>query len=197
MLIEQDHPDLLTANIKAVKAPTAGGLSAYAGLTTIDPVAGTNVAAPAASGELYVVSGLVVIKGKPVTGIAFRIGSTPQSVGTNFWYALVDMNLNVLAKTAQDTTASGGTVANTTRRLDFATPYQPTTTQEVYAGIVSVGTIATTIGLNTSASVSGGLNSGSNRIAGRSTAALTDPASLGATIVAPATGNLIPLAFLV
>jgi hypothetical protein len=88
----------------------------------------------------------------------------------------VDQSLNVLAKTADDTTTAWN--LNTTKTLAISGGYTPTTDLPVYLGIMVAATTVPTlvqVGIST---VIGGLTP---MIAATSTTGLTTPASLGAT----------------
>lgn len=137
----------------------------------------TQSAAPT-SGTLRLSGGIVIPNGKTVTSISVRSSSTALVTGSNQWFCLVRRSdLAVLGKTTDDTTAAWGT--NTVKTLNLSTPYTATADVAVYLGVLIVAVTMPT------------LNMGPNVIAappivyaGNSTAALTNPASLGATAAA-------------
>lgn len=128
------------------------------------------------TGRLTLAGGIVLQAGQTVSSITFAAGGTGAGTPTNQWFCLVDKNLNVLAKTADDTTTAWN--LNATKTLAISGGYTPTTTIAVYAGIMVAATTVPTliqVGIST---VVGGITP---MIAATSTTGLTTPASLGAT----------------
>lgn len=140
------------------------------------------------TGTLVLMGGIVIPNGVPVASISFISSTTALSVGTHQWFCLVDRSLNVLRKTTNDTSTAWA--ANTVKTLNLSSSYTPSSDIEVYLGIVQVATTPATVWGVTG---SGTVNTVGGAIAGRSTAGLTDPASLGATAAAlsPVIGDAI------
>lgn len=131
-----------------------------------------------ASGRLTLVALKPLPGGVTINSVTFVSGTTAVVTPSNQWFCLVDQSLNVLAKTVDDTTTAWA--ANSVKTLALSAAYTPTNDTAVYAGIVVVAaTVPTLVGLQ--------LAGGSNivlqapKMSGNSTAALTNPASLGAT----------------
>lgn len=153
----------------------------------------TNIAYPTISGTLLLAGGAVQRAGQRYRGIAFQLGTAVSSVTTNRWFCVVDQNLTVLAKTADQGAVE--TTANQLLALDFATAYQAAFTGGIYLGIVNVSTNLPDIrGVTGSFSV--GTYIATPKIVGASTAGLVAPATLGATATAITGGNSLPVAFL-
>lgn len=129
------------------------------------------------SGSLRLNGGIVIPRGVTVTTITYRSGDTPASGITHNWACLVDTDLNVLAKTAENNAAWA---ANTDKTFTFAVPYTPDEDMPVYCGHLVVATV--NVGQLKGANP--GTHSDGKPMAGTSTAGLTDPASLGATAAA-------------
>lgn len=121
---------------------------------------------------------LVLPKSVAVNTITLHSGSTAASVPLNQWFCLVRVSdLAVLMKTADDTTAAWGT--NAIKTLTLSSAYTPTTDELVYIGVLVVATTVPTLAgwscLNATLAAVAPI------FAGNSTAALTNPASLGGT----------------
>ncbi len=133
-------------------------------------------AGPLSSGRLTLAGGVVLPAGQTVSTITFFSGGTPLASGTNQWFCLVDQSLNVLAKTADDTsTAWAGNAAKT---LTISGGYTPATDIAVYVGINVTATTVPTLQCIGVPSLIGGITP---MIAATSTTGLTNPASLGST----------------
>jgi hypothetical protein len=143
-----------------------------------------------ASGTLYLVRSKVPFtRGVPISSLTFLAGSTGVTTPTNNWACLVDASLNVLAKSADDGTTWA---ANATKTFTFASDYVPTSTAPLYLGLVTVAATPPSL----MASVGGQANvSFAPRLAGPSTTALTNPASLGSTAAAVGIAGHIPFAY--
>lgn len=115
-------------------------------------------------------------RGRAISSITFVSAGQAAVTPTNQWFCLVDQSLNVLAKTADDTSTAWST--NAPKTLAISGGYTPTTDLAVYLGIVvAAGTVPTLIAVGVSTTV-GGLTP---MISATSTTGLTNPASLGAT----------------
>lgn len=154
----------------------------------------SNIAPLSTSGTLRLVGGAVIPAGVTVSNIRFYSATTAAVTPTNQWFCLVrQSDLSVLAKTQDDTTNAW--TANTAKTLSLATAsggtgvYTPTVETAVYVGImVAAGTRPSLVGYTL---VTGDVSTATPQFGGDSTAALTNPASLGATAAALSTSNAI------
>lgn len=128
------------------------------------------------SGTLQVAGGIVIPARRTVTSISLISGSTALSVGSNQWFCLIDTSLNVLRKTADDTSTAWN--ANATKTLTLSSTYTPTAAIEVYVGVVIVATTPPSLLRSNAAS---GVLTALPYHGATSTTGLTNPASLGAT----------------
>jgi hypothetical protein len=143
------------------------------------------------SGTLQLVGGFVIPANQPINTVTFFSGSTAAGTPTNQWACLVDLALNVLVKSADQTT--GAWTALTYKTFTLASAYTPTVNTPVYAGIVVTATTPPDL---RGASSSGGIGAALPRLNGNSTSGLTNPASLGSTAAAPSALGPIPYGFL-
>lgn len=141
------------------------------------------------SGRLCL-TGLTVPRGT-ISSISFLSGGTPAATPTNQWFCLVDQNLNVLAKTVDNTTTAWA--ANTVKTLALSALYEVVTDMQVYVGIVVVAGTMPSLNATASSSITTGL---APVFSGNSTTGLTNPASLGATAAAISGNSAIPYAYL-
>jgi hypothetical protein len=141
------------------------------------------------SGTLYLSGGTILPKDKRVTSLRVRSGSQAADTPTRQWFCLVDQDLNVLAKTADDTTTAWGT--NSTKQLDLASAYTPTEDIAVYIGVVVVATRVPFLRGRTFA-YEFGCQWDDPDLCGDSTTGLTDPASLGARAGATTPTQFLP-----
>lgn len=143
---------------------------------------------PVISGWLGLAGGMLIPAGVTVTNVTFVSATQAAVTPTNWWFCLVDQALNVLRKTADQTTTAWA--ASTAKTLALASTYTPTVDTAVYAGVcVVAGTVPNFEGIFAT--------SGGNAhmaiapvISGWSTTGLTTPASLGATAAAVNVGDL-------
>lgn len=140
------------------------------------------------TGRLWLAGGIVIPGGRLVTSISVPAGTAGSGL-THTWFCLVDRAGNVIRKTADDTSATwpGPGVAGNVKTLNLATTYTPSSSIEVYVGVVEVGTTPASLwrlggGLGSAIGTGGGLGDSANT-------GLTDPASLGATISAVPPGH--------
>lgn len=137
----------------------------------------TNMTETLASGTLYVVGGMILPAGQKISNITFFSGSTALATGTHQWFCLLDQNLKVLRKTADDTNKAWE--ANSEKTLALSSTYIPELDMPVYVGIlVTAITVPTLRGAFFSTVVA---LAKSPVFAGKSTTGLTTPASLGET----------------
>lgn len=132
------------------------------------------------SGRLALGGGIVIPAGRTVTSITLVSQTTALSVGSNQWFCLVDKSMNVLRKTADDTSTAWG--ASTAKTLTLSSTYTPTAAIEVYVGVVVVATTPPTLVRDTGQAA--GVAALTPWLSGPSTTGLTNPASLGATAAA-------------
>jgi hypothetical protein len=110
--------------------------------------------------------------GAVVSSITAVSGATALATGSNQWFALYDSGLNKLAVTSDDTSAAWA--ANAAKTLAFASPFVATYSGLHYLGVmVKATTVPTLVG--TAAQV--GVVGLAPKLAGTSTAGLTNPAS--------------------
>lgn len=109
--------------------------------------------------------------GTKVSSITLVSGATPLNTGVNQWFALYDNALGKLAVTVDDTNVAWG--ATTAKTLSL-TPFTTT-----YSGLHYIGVMvkATTPPSLAGAAVQGGITALIPKLAGLSTAGLTNPAS--------------------
>lgn len=88
---------------------------------------------PLTSGQLYLLA-VTMYQGDTLTTITFYTGSSGATAPTNWWYALYDKNRNLLAQTADQTTAVIN--ALTALSLNLTTPYSVPATDRYYVGIM-------------------------------------------------------------
>lgn len=167
---------------KAYLAPTSSiGESIDRGIGMVNSVTAMT------SGQLLVVA-IDLPAHRTINSIAFMSGSAAAVNPTHQWFVIADSALNVLGKTADDTSAAWA--ANTQKPLALATPFVTT-----YTGLYYVGVLVTAT--TTMPNFYGVLHSNQNANAvppiraASSTTGLTDPASLGPTLAAlTATGRV-------
>lgn len=128
---------------------------------------------------IYLPAGLVV------TNIVWRSATTGAGTPLNQWFCLTDSAFTVLVKTADD--GATAWAANANKSLACSAAYTVVTTGLYFLGIMVKATTPPTLWCN---AVSGiGVALGPSTLApvwgGQSTAALTNPASLGATAATP------------
>lgn len=144
-----------------------------------------------ASGRLSLFGGLVIPAGRAINSITFVSSTTAAGTPTNQWFCLVDQALNVLMKTADDTTTAW--LASATKTLTLSAPYTPAAEISVFAGImVAATTVPTLAGVSAMAA----MNAIAPQINIVSTASLTNPASLGATASSGAAGGQLPYCYI-
>jgi hypothetical protein len=146
------------------------------------------------TGLLYLAGGLLIPANQVVTNVTFVSSSTAANTPTHWWFCLVDQALNVLAKTADQTTTAWA--ANTAKTLALTAPYTPTIDTPVYAGfLMTATTVISMVGSVTSAGGTGHTTL-TPKLMGQSTSGLTTPASLGATAAAISAISDLPYAYL-
>lgn len=160
-----------------------GSVSESLGLRFVPTANGS----PLLSGRLHLAGCFVLPAGVPINNITFQSATTAAGTPLNQWFCLVDQAMNVLGKTADDTTAAWN--ANTRKTLPLSATYTPTNEIAVYAGILVVATTVPTI---VAVNALGNVLAGAPVIAGTSTTGLTTPASLGATATAITAGTQLP-----
>lgn len=129
--------------------------------------------------------------GSLCSSISFLSRTTGATLPLNQWFCLIDSSLNVLAKSADDTTTAWG--ANTLKTLNLSSAYRTTYSGLHYLGIVVVATTVPTMAVvNVS---SGTFSTITPVMAATSTTGLTDPASLGATAGALTATTVVPYAY--
>jgi hypothetical protein len=137
-----------------------------------------------ASGTLYLAGGMVLEAGDAIAALNFFGNASLVVTPTNQWACVVDQNLNVLAKSADNTTGTAWTVTTFSKQtFTFANPFIAPATMGIYCGLVVVATS----GFTGAAGVSYGGQTISNEppvLAGISTTGLTTPGSLGTTAAA-------------
>lgn len=107
-------------------------------------IGGTNVAA-LTSGTLLLMA-VYLRAGQRVANISFCSGTTAAGTPTNQFFALYDINRNLLAQSANATTAAWA--ANTIKTLAMTASYTATTTGLYYVGVmVSATTVPSLAGL--------------------------------------------------
>lgn len=131
-------------------------------------VAGVNLAA-LTSGTLFL-QAIYLRAGTTVTNVGFCSGTTASATPTNGFHALYDINRNLLAQSANQTTTVWA--ANTVRFLAMTTPYKVTTSGLYYAGVLTVATTVNSLAGITAAG-NAGLRTSAPIISGNSTTALT------------------------
>lgn len=146
-------------------------------------------AIPITSGRLSLNGGIVVPAGKTVTSITFVTANGAAASLTNQWFCLVDQNLNVLAKTADDGTTAWA--ASTPKTLALTTPWTPSVATPVYLGLVIVASTMPTMEGVEAASAGSGAAGLAPFTSGNSTASLTGPSTLGATAAAVSYSNAL------
>lgn len=146
------------------------------------------------TGLLYLAGGLLIPANQTVTSVTFVSSSTAAGTPTNWWFCIVDQSLNVLRKTADQTTTAWA--ANTAKTLALATTYTPTVDTPVYAGVLVVATTVPTFVGSVVTAGGSGHTALAPKMAGQSTGSLTTPASLGATAAALSTASDLAYAYL-
>jgi hypothetical protein len=145
------------------------------------------------SGRLFLVGGQSAILPafRTVNNVTFVCGTVAPGTPTNQWFAIVRRNdLAVLARTVDDTTTAWAT--STPKTLAITGGYRPVKDEEVYLGLVVVA--ATMPNLRGYGSAVG-VTQIAPILAGNSTTALTNPASLGATAAALTANGSMPFAY--
>lgn len=141
------------------------------------------------TGVLYLCGGLLIPAGVTVTNCTFISSSTAAGTPTNWWFVLVDQALNVLRKTADQTTTAWA--ANTVKTLAYATTFTPSVDTPVYAGYMVKATVVPSF-VGSVVSAGGSAHAAlAPMLSGQSTSALTTPASLGATAAAMSVSDLV------
>jgi hypothetical protein len=134
------------------------------------------VEATIGTGTLFVFVGPYLYAGDTITNILMMSGSAGATTPTHQWFALLDTSLNVLRKTADDTSVAWGTFS--TKTLALSSTYVPAADiQTLGAVLVTAATPPNFRGMPQTA----GIAALAPILMGTSTAGLTDPASLGAT----------------
>lgn len=131
------------------------------------------------SGRLELTGCLRLRAGVAINTISVSSADVALVSGTNQWFCLVDTSLNVLKKTADDTSTAWA--AHTIKTLTLSSAYTPVSDIDVYLGIVVVAATPPTIASNV---FKAGPQSVLPFVAATSTTGLTNPASLGATAAA-------------
>ncbi len=178
--------------LKPLARGAAGWPPAGAFSETVQGRMGQNMAL-LTSGTLWLVALSPLPGGQAINNVTFVSGTTPAGTPTNQWACLVDQALNVLRKSADQT--SGAWAANTAKTFALSSAYTPADDIAVYAGLVVVA--ATPPSLQGRDIIAGaGVGPIAPKLAGSSTAGLTDPASLGATAAAlGGNPNQLPYAY--
>lgn len=122
-----------------------------------------------ASGTLFL-QAIYLKAGQLVSNITIASATTAVATPTNQFYALYDANRNLLAQSANQTTAAWA--ANTVRTLAMTTPYRVPVSGLYYIGYLMVATTICTI-KGGAARTGGQLGSAAPIIAGASTTGLT------------------------
>jgi len=131
--------------------------------------------------------------GDLITNVSFTSGATAAGTPTNYWFALYDPSLNLLAQTADQLTAAWA--ASTPKKLPLTTAQRCTTSGIYYAAVmVKATTVPSLIGKNVVLAVAAGGLDGSKVLAQTSGSALVGTAP--ATIATPTTVATLPLAIL-
>lgn len=129
---------------------------------------------PLVSGRLSVFGGIVLPANQVITSITFRSSTTAVGTPTNQWAALLDINLGVLRKSTDVTTAAWA--ASTEKTFTLATTYTPTAEEPVYVALmVAATTVPNLMGFDT---IDGAGSLAAPAIAGNANTGLTTPASL-------------------
>lgn len=136
------------------------------------------------SGTLYLTA-IALAGGLSVSTITFFTSTTPVGTPTHQWFCLLDSSLNVLAKTADDTTTAWGSSTAKTLTISGG-PYVTTRSGLYYVGVLVTAT--TPPGLMGLTDTDSNADALAPAICGTSTTGLTDPASLGATAAAITAG---------
>lgn len=111
---------------------------------TFDTQTGHNNSNALISGRLQMTA-IALRKGIVISNFVLHIGGTPPSGVTNWWLALYDAALNLLAHTA-DVPVSGMS-ANTGYSAALTTPYTVPATARYYAGLMfAASTVPTIVG---------------------------------------------------
>lgn len=132
-----------------------------------------------------ILSALYVPAGKLITNVTFVSGSTAEASGTHLWFALYDLNLNLLQQTPDDVVA-GSFGANTAKTKALNATVTTTYSGLYYAafmcagttipGLLAFATSATTVAL--APVLSGSSSTGLTTTAPASAAALTGQAAI-------------------
>jgi hypothetical protein len=96
----------------------------------------------ATTGQIFA-QAIWLTAGQTVTNISFHSATTAASVPTHYCFALYDVNRNLLASSADQT--SGAWAANTLKTLPMTTPYLVPTTGLYYIAFMMVGTTIPTL----------------------------------------------------
>jgi hypothetical protein len=96
----------------------------------------------AATGTLFL-QAIYLRAGQLVSSISIWAATTAAATPTNKFFALYDSNRNLLAQSANDTTAAWA--ANTVKTLAMTTPYRVPVTGLYYIGLLQVATTIATI----------------------------------------------------
>ncbi len=133
-----------------------------------------NQAAILQTGVLYLSA--IYVPRAIITAASFRSQSTAASVPTHWWFALYDSSLVLLRQTADQTSTAWST--NTTKTVNFSSPYTITTAGLYYVGIqMTATTPCSLLGVaRGGASGNDGANAFPPVLYGTSTGSLTDTA---------------------
>lgn len=155
---------------------------------TFNRFSGASATLALTSGTLQVAA-LALIAGDSIASATF-VCATQASSLTGRWFALYDQARNLLAVTADDTTAW---VAGAALTLNFATPYTVENSGLYYVAICEVATTPTVLrGTGVSSNVAGL----APIMTGTSSTGLTNAASAPATAATIAVGSANPYAYL-
>lgn len=146
------------------------------------------------TGLLYLAGGLLIPANQTVTNVTFVSSGTAAGTPTHWWFCLVDQALNVLAKTADQTTTAWA--ANTAKTLALSAPYTPTVDTPVYAGFLMTATTVISMVASVTSAGGTGHTALTPTLMGQSTGGLTTPASLGATAGSITAISDLPYAYL-
>lgn len=139
------------------------------------------------SGTLRLGALQVLPRGQAINTLTVASATQAAVAPTNQWFCLVrQADLSVLVKTVDDLATAWAATA--LKSLATASTYTPTTDELAYMGVLVVA--GTTPSLVVTAGATAAVLALAPSLGGNSTAALTTPASLGATAGAPAASAL-------
>jgi hypothetical protein len=100
---------------------------------------------------------LIYLPGKTrITSITFQSGATALATGTNQWFALYDINRNLLRQTVDDTSTAWA--ANAMKTLALTSTYVTPNAGLYYLGIMVAATTVPTLRMLAGFTASGALN---------------------------------------